>query len=76
MPAPLSADIRNRFQTLHLEGHSARQIGRRVLISAATAVRYAACLRKTGNIYHPSGKPTSPGSRTVGAPRGFLCGVG
>ena len=50
MPAPLSPDIRNRFQALHSEGHSAREIGRRLLISAATAMRYAACLRKTGNL--------------------------
>jgi transposase len=50
MPAPLSLDIRHRFQALHREGHSAREIGRRLLISAATAVRYAACLRKTGNL--------------------------
>ena len=60
MPAPLSADIRNRFQTLHLEGHSAREIGRRLLISAATAVRYAACLRKTGNIT-PAANPRRQG---------------
>ena len=50
MPAPLSPDIRNRFQALSLEGHSAREIGRRLLISAATAVRFAACLRKTSNL--------------------------
>ena len=50
MPAPLSSDIRNRFEALHREGHSAREIGRRLLISAATAVRSAACLRKTGNL--------------------------
>ena len=50
MPAPLSSDIRNRFQALHLEGHSSREIGRRLLICAATAVRFAACLRRTGNL--------------------------
>ncbi len=48
MPAPLSPDIRSRFQALHLEGHSAREIGRRLMISAATAVRFAARLRRTG----------------------------
>ena len=41
MPNPLSQDIRHRFQLLHKEGRSAREIGRRLLISAATAVRYA-----------------------------------
>ena len=50
MPAPLSPDIRNRFQVLHQDGLSAREIGCRLLISAATAVRFAACLRKTGNL--------------------------
>ena len=46
MPKPLSSDIRHRFQLLHKEGHSAREIGRRLLISAATAVRYADALRQ------------------------------
>ena len=41
MSNPLSRDIRHRFQRLHKEGHCAREIGRRLLISAATAVRYA-----------------------------------
>ncbi len=50
MPAPLSPEIRSRFQALHLEGHSAREIGRRLMISAATAVRFAARLRRTGNL--------------------------
>ncbi|ARU02497.1 hypothetical protein LOKVESSMR4R_03216 [Yoonia vestfoldensis] len=50
MPAPLSPDIRHRFQVLHREGHSAREIGRCLLIPAATAVRFAACLRETGNL--------------------------
>ena len=48
MPAPFSLDSRHRFQVLHQEGLSAREIGRRLLISAATAVRFAACLRQTG----------------------------
>lgn len=46
MPSPLSQDIRRRFQALHEEGHTAREIGRRLLISAATAVRFAASLRR------------------------------
>jgi transposase len=46
MPNPLSQDIRHRFQLLHKEGRSAREIGRRLLISAATAVRYADNLRQ------------------------------
>ena len=50
MPAPFSLDSRHRFQVLHQEGLSAREIGRSLLISAATAVRFAACLRQTGNL--------------------------
>ena len=50
MPAPLSPDIRIRFQALYNEGLSAREIGRRLLISAATAVRFADRLRHTGNL--------------------------
>lgn len=46
MPSPLSQNIRRRFQLLHKEGHSAREIGRRLLISAATAVRYSDNLRQ------------------------------
>jgi hypothetical protein len=42
MPTPLSPDIRHRFQTLYQEGHSARKIGRRLLISAATSVLFLA----------------------------------
>ena len=46
MPKPLSQDIRHRFQGLHEEGFSAREIARCLLISAATAVRFAASLRR------------------------------
>ena len=60
MAAPLSPDIRNRFQALHLEGHSAREIGRRLLISAATAVRFSACLRRTGDL-SPKANPRRQG---------------
>jgi transposase len=50
MPTSLSPDIRYRFQVQHREGLSGRGIGRRLLISVATAVRFAACLRRTGNL--------------------------
>ncbi|MCJ8335152.1 MAG: IS630 family transposase, partial [Epibacterium sp.] len=33
----MSSDIRHRLQVLHKEGLSAREIGRRLLISAASA---------------------------------------
>jgi len=38
LPTPLSPDVCHRFHVLYLEGHSAREIGRRLLIFAATAV--------------------------------------
>ena len=39
MPAPLSFDIRHRFQRLIKKGVSGREAGRRLLISAASASR-------------------------------------
>ena len=66
MPAPLSPDIRNHFQALSLEDHSARELGLRLAISAASTVRYAAFLRKTGNLMPVSNSQTT-GSRTAGA---------
>ncbi len=50
MGKPLSKDIRDRFAVLHAEGHSAREIGRRLIISAASAVRFAARLRDGGTL--------------------------
>ena len=45
MGTALSQDIRDRFAVLHAEGHTEREIGRRLMIWAATAVRFAAKLR-------------------------------
>ena len=50
MSQPLSQDIRRRFMELHREGYSARSIGQRLMISAATAVRFAAILRNGGDL--------------------------
>ena len=50
MRAPLSPDIRNGFHVLHRAGLSAREIGRCLLIFAATAVRFADRLRRTGDL--------------------------
>ena len=50
MPAPLSPDILNRFHVLHRAGLSAREIGRCLLIFAATAVRFADRLRRTEDL--------------------------
>ncbi len=71
MPAPLSPDIRSRFQALHLEGHSAREIGRRLMISAATAVRFAARLRRTGNLA-PAANSRRLGHRRLVPYEGFF----
>ncbi len=71
MPAPMSPDIRNRFQALHLEGHSARKIGRRLLISAATAVRFAACLRRTADL-SPQTNPRRQGHGRLVPYEGFF----
>ena len=50
MPKPLSQDIRRRFQVLHEAGFSAREIGRCLLISAATAVRFVSDLQRNDNL--------------------------
>ena len=71
MPAPLSPDIRHRFHALHREGHSAREIGRRLLISAATAVRFAACLRQTGDLT-PKANPRRLGHGRLVPYEGFF----
>ena len=60
MPSPLSKDIRDRFTALHKEGHFARWIGCRLMISAATAVRYAATLR-SGEELEPKPNPRRTG---------------
>lgn len=39
MPNPLSADIRARFELLFAQGLTGREIGRRLMISAASASR-------------------------------------
>lgn len=46
MPAPLSLDVRRRFQRLIEDGSSGREAARRLLISAATGVRLAAMVRR------------------------------
>jgi transposase len=71
MPAALSSDIRHRFQVLHREGLSAREIGRRLLISAATAVRFADGLRRTGNL-RPKANPRRRGHCRLVLYEGFF----
>lgn len=71
MPKPLSQDIRSRFQSLHMEGHSAREIGRRLLMSAATAVRFAASLRQGGDLV-PAPNPRRSGHGRLVPYEGFF----
>ena len=46
MPNPLSADIRAGFEALFSEGLTGREIGRRLLISAASASRLSQKLKQ------------------------------
>lgn len=46
MPNALSADIRDRFRLLYGEGMSGREIGRRLMISAASASRLAQKIKR------------------------------
>ena len=44
MPNPLSADIRARFEVLFCQGLTGREIGRRLMISAAHARAQLVCI--------------------------------
>ncbi len=65
MPNPLSVDIRIRFRRLYDEGLSGREIGRRPMISAASASRLAQKIRQ-GVGLAPAPPPARPG---VAGPR-------
>ena len=71
MGTALSQDIRDRFAALYAEGHSAREIGRRLMISAATAVRFAAKLRKGKDLI-----PLKPSSRTIDRTKNRFAKIG
>ena len=60
MPNPLSADIRTRFEVLFSEGLSGREIGRRLLISAASASRLSQKLSR-GLRLTPTPNPRNTG---------------
>ena len=60
MPNPLSADIRARFEVLFAEGLSGREIGRRLMISAASASRLSRKL-KQGLGLTPAKNPRNTG---------------
>ena len=71
MPAPLSLDVRCRFQRLIEEGLSGRAAARRLLISAATGVRLAAKVRR-GESLVPMKCGRPPGQGKLTAHRAFL----
>jgi transposase len=71
MPNPLSADIRVRFERLFAEGLSGREIGRRLLISAASASRLSQKLRK-GLQLTPAKNPRNTGQGRLAPYHDFL----
>jgi transposase len=46
MPNALSADVRSRFRKLYDDGLTGREIGRRLMISAASASRFAQKIKR------------------------------
>ena len=70
MPNPLSADIRARFEVLFAEGLTGREIGRRLMISAASASRLSQKLRQ-GLCLSPAENPRNTGHGRLAAHQGF-----
>lgn len=71
MPAPLSLDLRHRFQLCIEEGLSGREAARRLRISAATGARLARKVRQ-GESLVPAKSGRPPGTGKLGAFRAFL----
>ena len=71
MPTPLSADIRARFEMLFAEGLTGREIGRRLMISAASASRLSQKL-KQGLRLTPAQNPRNTGHGRLAPYHGFL----
>jgi transposase len=71
MPAPLSLDLRRRFQLCIEEGLSGREAARRLRISAATGGRLAQKVRR-GESLAPAKCGRPPGLGKIGAFRAFL----
>ncbi len=71
MPAPLSLDIRRRFERYILDGFSGREAARRLMISSATGARLAVKVKR-GESLAPAkcGRPLGWG--VMGAHRAFL----
>lgn len=71
MPSPLSPDLRHRFSELIASGSSARSAARRLLISPASGVRFAAKLRKGASLEpEKCGRPAGAGK--LGPHKDFL----
>ena len=71
MPAPVSLDLRRRFQLCIEEGLSGREAARRLHISAATGARLA-CKVRRGESLVPARCGRPPGAGQLGAFRDFL----
>jgi len=71
MPNPLSVDIRVRFERLFSEGLSGREIGRRLMISAASASRLSQRLRQ-GRCLTPARNPRNTGHGRLAPYHDFL----
>jgi transposase len=71
MPNPLSADIRTRFEVLFSEGLTGREIGRRLMISAASASRLSQKL-KQGLRLAPAQNPRNTGHGRLAPYHNFL----
>ena len=66
MPNPLSADIRARLEVLFAKGLTGREIGRRLMISAAFASRLSPTL-KQGLCLSPAKTPRNTGHGRLAA---------
>lgn len=71
MANPLSADIRARFEVLFAEGLTGREIGRRLMISAASASRLSQKLRR-GLRLIPTPNPRNTGHGRLAPYHDFL----
>lgn len=71
MPNPLSADIRARFEALFAQGLTGREIGRRLMISAASAPRLSRKL-KQGLRLTPAENPSNTGHGRLAPYHDFL----
>ena len=71
MPNPLSADIRARFEVLLSQGLTGREIGRRLMISTASASRLSQKL-KQGLGLTPADNPRNTGHGRLAPYHDFL----